>query len=364
MIEVRSFTAEELVVTDENVKSRSGLKFYSFKSEPFRIYGLYDAKNPERKHCIRMPQEVADNVNEGVKGLNSHTAGGRVRFNTTSRYIALFMKNGKCPASANASPIGKAGFDIYVRRGAISEQIFAGVVKPPIDGSDDLQGVVELPDGEKQVTVYLPIYSGTGELFIGLDENSALTRHEDYTLEKPVLFYGSSITQGASASRSGMAYEAIISRRLDINFINFGFSGNARGEDTIADYMASLDISAFVCDYDHNAPSVEHLQRTHERLYLKIRAAHPSIPVIFVTKPDFWLKNKENELRRDVIYNTYINAKKRGENVLFIDGYSLFAGQNREDCTADGCHPNDLGMFRMAEVIGKALEFALREVNV
>ena len=134
--------------------------------------------------------------------------------------------------------------------------------------------------------------------------------------------------------------------------------------DAIIDYMAGLDFSVFVCDYDHNAPNVEHLKNTHEKLYLKIREKHPDTPVIFVTKPDFWLKWGECERRRDIIYNTYINAKNRGENVIFIDGYSLFAGQNREDCTVDGCHPNDLGMFRMAEVIGKAVEFALRDINV
>ncbi len=363
MIDVKYFTPEELEIADENIKAREGLRFYSFRSEPFRIYGLYDAQNPERKRCVRMPEEVAEKVSDAVRSLNFATAGGRVRFNTTSRYLALKMKKAPYDPTLNFSPIGRASVDVYVRRGIASEQIFAGIVKPNFDGSD-LEGLVELPEGNKQVTLNLPNYSGTTELFIGLDESASLTRHEDYSVEKPVLYYGSSITQGGCASRPGMSYESIISRRLDINYINFGFSGSAKAEDGIADYMASLDYSVFVCDYDHNAPNVEHLKNTHEKLYLKIRAAHPDVPVIFLTKPDFWLKNADCEKRRDVIYNTYINAKNRGEKVFFVDGYSLFAGQNREDCTVDGCHPNDLGMFRMADVIGKAVEYALREIDV
>lgn len=363
MIETKSYAPAELGVTNEAILGCEGLKFYNFKSAPFRIYGLYDAENPERKRCVRMPEEVAETVSEGVKWLNFSTAGGRVRFNTTSRRLALKMKKAPVDPGMNFSPIGLAGVDVYLRRSAVSEQIFAGIVKPSFDCSD-LEGLLNLPEGDKQVTINLPNYTGTTELFIGLDENSFLTRHADYTIEKPVLYYGSSITQGGCASRPGMSYESIISRRLDVNYINLGFSGNAKAEDAMVDYLASLDFSVFVCDYDHNAPTVEHLKNTHEKMYLKIRETHPTTPVIFVTKPDFWLKWGECERRRDVIYNTYINAKNRGENVIFIDGYSLFAGQNREDCTVDGCHPNDLGMFRMAEVIGKAVEFALRDINV
>ncbi len=92
---------------------------------------------------------------------------------------------------------------------------------------------------------------------------------------------------------------------------------------------------------------------------MKIRAAHTDVPVIFVTKPDSNPLNDDSSKRRDVVYRTYINAKIRGEKVIFIDGYSLFAGELREECTVDGTHPNDLGMTRMADVIGKAVEYAL-----
>lgn len=363
MIETKSFTAEELGIANENIKNTEGLKFYNFKSEPFRIYGLYDAQNPERTRHCRMPVEVAEKVSAGVKWLNYNLAGGRVRFTTTSNYLALKLTRDEVEVSPKFSYLARGGVDVYIRRGKVSEPIFSGIFMPT-DTSLNIESLIKLPAGEKQITLVLSNYSGLRDLFIGLDENSTLTAHPDYTIEKPVLFYGSSITQGGCPTRPGMSYENIISRRYDVNYINLGFSGNAKAEDAMADYLAGLDFSVFVCDYDHNAPTVEHLENTHEKLYLKIREKHPTTPVIFVTKPDFWLKWGECERRRDVIYNTYINAKNRGENVIFIDGYSLFAGQNREDCTVDGCHPNDLGMFRMAEVIGKAVEFALRDINV
>lgn len=363
MIDVRSYTSKELGISNENILNCDGLKFYNFKSEPFRIYGLYDAQNPERDRHCRMPAEVAEKVSEGVKNLNYNLAGGRVRFTTTSNYLALKLTRNPLEQSLNFSPIARGGVDVYIRRGKVSEPIFWSVFSPTVDCSS-IEKLMKLPAGEKQITLVLSNYSGLRDLFIGLDENSTLTAHPDYTVEKPVLFYGSSITQGGCPTRPGMSYENIISRRYDVNYINLGFSGNAKAEDAMADYLAGLDFSVFVCDYDHNAPNVEHLENTHEKLYLKIREKHPTTPVIFVTKPDFWLKWGECERRRDIIYNTYINAKNRGENVIFIDGYSLFAGQNREDCTVDGCHPNDLGMFRMAEVIGKAVEFALRDINV
>ena len=127
----------------------------------------------------------------------------------------------------------------------------------------------------------------------------------------------------------------------------------------MAEYIAGFDMSAFVLDYDHNAPSAEHLKNTHEKLYLAFRKTHPDTPVIMVSKPDINLRDNAQLDRRDIIRTTYENARRRGEKVLFVDGYSLFAGEMREDCTVDGCHPNDLGFSRMADVIGKAVDFAL-----
>ncbi|MCI8388595.1 MAG: hypothetical protein HFE63_09045 [Clostridiales bacterium] len=359
MINVKSFSCEELGITSNELTSRENLRFYNVKSDPFRIYGLYDAKNQSVYH--RIPESVAEATSDSVKGLNFETAGGRVRFKTTSRYLAMKVITKSSAKMINMCLIGSSSLDVYMSKNG-GRDTFLSLFRPPYDYTTGYDGIIELPDGEKELTVNFPLYSGAVELYLGLDSTSTLDAHSDYKYERPVLFYGSSITQGGCASRAGMAYEAIISRRLDTNYINLGFSGSAKAEDAIVDYMASLDFSVFVCDYDHNAPNPEYLAETHEKMYTKIRTAHPDIPVIFVGKPDFWLRSADPLKRRDVIYNTYNNARLRGEKVLFVDGYSLFAGEMREDCTVDGCHPNDLGMTRMADVIGKAVEFALTEM--
>ena len=207
------------------------------------------------------------------------------------------------------------------------------------DGYDDIIGQPWLPKGCKEITINFPLYSGVTELWIGLNRNSTLEKRADYKIGRPVLYYGSSITQGGCASRPGMAYETIISRRLDADFINLGSNGSARAEQPIADYLASLDPVVFVMDYDYNAPDPEYLAKTHENLYRTFRVAHPDTPVIMVGKSDFWLCNESNMERRDVIYRTYNNARLRGEKVIFIDDHSLFPTNMREECTVDNCHP-------------------------
>lgn len=147
---------------------------------------------------------------------------------------------------------------------------------------------------------------------------------------------------------------------LDCDYINLGFSGSARGEQLIADYIAGLDMSVFVCDYDHNTPNPKHLSNTHMKLYETVRKANPELPVIFVSKPDFENGEEESIQRRSIVFNTYMQALGKGDkNVYYIDGKSLFGSQGRDSCTVDSCHPNDLGFMRMAEIIGAAVGTAL-----
>lgn len=123
------------------------------------------------------------------------------------------------------------------------------------------------------------------------------------------------------------------------------------------DYLASLDMQVFVLDYDHNAPNAAHLAATHEKLFAAVRNAHPTLPIVILSSIPCYSSDFEQEKRRDIIRKTYENARAAGdENVYFIDGTSFFTQIPFDIATVDGCHPNGLGMYLMAEGVRKVLE--------
>jgi hypothetical protein len=134
-----------------------------------------------------------------------------------------------------------------------------------------------------------------------------------------------------------------------MDYVNLGFSGCGKAEDTMIEYLKVLSTSVFVSDYDYNAPDPEYLRNTHYKLYEAIRQAHPDIPYIMVTKPDHH-GTPTDYARRQVVMESYMKARENGdENVYFIDGTMFFAGDEFDAHTVDGCHPNDLGFYRMAK---------------
>ena len=347
---------------DKNLKVESALGlddviFMDVRRDPFCVYGLYDYKN--QPVFRRLPEDVAKATNPGVHGLHVHTAGGRVRFSTDSPYIAIRCKI-QCVTHMTHMPlVGIAGFDIYEHRGGVDNYLRSFI--PPWDMKDGFASVQQVGEGGmRDYTIHFPLYNDVISLEIGLKEGSAVGGGVKYADLAPIVYYGSSITQGGCASRPGTAYQNIISARRNIDHINLGFSGSARGEDAIVNYMASLDMSVFVCDYDHNAPTAEHLEATHEKLYRAIRDRHPDLPIIFVTKPDN-LYTDDAARRREIIYRTYRKAyAENPKRAGYIDGCSLFGAEYHDCCTVDTCHPNDAGFVRMASVIGAEIDRMLK----
>ena len=328
--------------------------FHDPRKSPFEIFGLYDPHSEDGVYR-RLPDDIAKNVNPGVSSLYLHTAGGRVRFATDSDKITLRVKSGERAPMPHCTPLMEGGFDLYADEEHGSR--FLGSFKYDTKKYREYEVSLDLPAGIKQLTLNMPLYGTVSELAIGLTKGARLEAHNPYRYKTPIVFYGSSITQGACASRPGLSYQSYLSRRFDFDYINLGFSGNAKGEDVIASYMAGLEMSAFVSDYDHNAPTPEHLKNTHHRLYQTIRSAHPDIPYFMLTKPDFKFTSREDIDRRAIIMESYIEALKSGDrNVWFIDGSSYFTTNERDNCTTDGCHPTDLGFYRMACVIGEVFD--------
>ena len=346
---------------DKNLKStaikETDIVWRNVRDDAFSLHGIFYSE--EEKHYRRMPKSVADNVSEGVKVLSTCATGGRIRFVTNSPYIAVKAVMADMPLGSNSSLSGQSGFSVYM------DGVFQGNLRPErvnVDSATDGKYVfasmcyARVGGTMRNIEIYTPLYNRVYEVYIGLKEGCVISPAKEYRNALPVVFYGSSITQGGCASRAGNDYVSVVCRRLKLDFVNLGFSGNAKGEPIMADYLASLKASVVVMDYDFNAPSVEWLQETHYPMYQKIRSAQPNVPIVFMTRPNFLYDPQNCRPRREVIYNNYLQAKAGGdENVYFIDGETLFGQEEWDSSTVDNCHPNDLGFYRMAEKVEAVL---------
>ena len=342
---------KNIVELDKNLAvttsiERDGICFFDVEDAPFRIYGVFKENGLFRI----MPEHVAKSVSDGVYNVHTRTAGGRVRFVTDSPYVVI--KTEYIPSKLSQMALaGSAGFDMYSEYAG--ENRFEGCFIPPYDVKDGYESVKDFDEShERSITINFPLYSSVSKLYIGLKDGSVLKAAPEYKVNKPVVYYGSSITQGGCASKPGSSYESILSRRFDCDYVNLGFSGNAKGEDEITEYIKGLDMSIFVMDYDYNAPSVEHMEATHSKMFDAIRAAQPDLPIVILPRPKYHL-TKTEEKRLEIIYSTYQKAKERGDkNAYFISGKKLMelVGDNG---TVDGCHPTDSGFFSMACAIGE-----------
>ena len=268
------------------------VEWYSIRENPFSIHGIFYSE--EERLFRRLPKGIADATNMGVSHLSKNTAGGRVRFMTDSPYIVVRMVEPYESPFSHMTIAGKCGVSIF------ANEEFVGTIFPSYEqianadparcgnGKIVFDGIkhLYLINGEAyQVEIFLPLYSALNEMCIGLKKGCVLKKPKEYKHKRPILFYGSSITQGGCASKPGDDYINRLSRKLNFDYINLGFSGSAFAEPVMAKYLANQNPSVFVLDYDHNAPTIEHLVKTHFSLYKTVREVHPITPIIMMTMP-------------------------------------------------------------------------------
>ncbi|MBQ0083607.1 MAG: SGNH/GDSL hydrolase family protein [Clostridiales bacterium] len=323
--------------------------WYDVRKAPFKLYGLYNAQTDSYFH--RLPENVYKECSERLREIEKHTAGGRIRFKTDSPFVAVKVFTPWQAQMTNMSLSGSSSFDIFVYENEAYR--FLNCFRPPfLCENGEWNARSNVPKGLNEYLLPFPLYNAVEKVYVGIQKGSVLKECDGYKHENPVVFYGSSITQGASASRPGTCYEELISHRFDLNYINLGFSGAALGEQAIAEYIGTLEMSAFVLDFDHNHYAPEPLRKTHLPFYKTFRKLKPDTPLIMVSRPYPIMP----ELR-EIIKDTYKYAIEQGDkNVAFIDGETLFAGDHYTECTVDGCHPNDIGHYRMSQVIGNEIK--------
>ncbi len=335
--------------------TRDDIEWHNITEEGFKIYGLWEdglRKNPQQ--FCRIDPKIAKSVSVGVAALNHNTAGARITFTTDSDVLAI-----RHTVSQDIKPhctLASGGFDAYVFREG--KWRFLKAFLPPVVGKGELvtyESECNLWSCEtREITINFPIYSATKAFEIGLKKGSKITPARPYGNDKPVVFYGSSITQGSCASRAGNTYQNFLLRMLNMDYINLGYAGAAKGEKAMAEYIAELPMSVFVYDYDYNAPTNEHLEESHYPFYKIIRDKNPDMPIICMSRPEGFDRSTQ---RQKIIRETVERAISEGDkNIVFLNGATLFNGESNDSCTVDGCHPNDLGFFRMAEALRPLIE--------
>ncbi|MCA9090630.1 MAG: SGNH/GDSL hydrolase family protein [Planctomycetaceae bacterium] len=313
------------------------------------------------KYFDRLPAKAEGVVRPPVWSLSRHSAGMLVRFRTDATNI---MADYKVTSSGLAMPhmpaTGVSGLDLYAEDDEGNWR-WVSVVKPTSQQmtTSIVSGLIP---GERNYAVYLPLYNGTEYLKIGVPSGSSFTPIEPRK-EKPILFYGTSITHGACASRPGMPHPAILGRRLNKPVINLGFSGNGVMEPEVADLLAELDPAVYVIDCLPNMLGPQVAERAVP-LVKKLRAARPETPIVLVedrtyaNTPFLQGRAKRHADSRTALQAAYKELQAGGvQQLSYLEGEKLL-GADRDD-TTDGSHPSDLGFYRQADALEPVLRKAL-----
>lgn len=302
----------------------------------------------------RLPDSLRNISRKPLWALGQNSAGLALRFRSNSTTIAAKWEVLLNRNMNHMTPTGIKGLDLYCLQDG--KWVFVNSGRPS-GKVNEATIISHMKPEEREYMLYLPLYDGVTSLSIGVDSLAEISQPEvNFPIrEKPVVFYGTSILQGGCASRPGMAHTNIISRWLNRECVNLGFSGNALLDLEIAEVVAGVDASAYVLDFVPNA-NVQQMKERADKFYTIIRSRHPDTPVIFLEDPVFTHTRFDQRIAEEVAQkNETVNAifqslKKRGEKNIYMISSKDMLGHDGE-ATVDGVHFTDLGMMRYAELV-------------
>ncbi|MGE5607928.1 MAG: SGNH/GDSL hydrolase family protein [Bacillota bacterium] len=320
--------------------------WYDGKSLPIEGKGWTDTK----AFYDRLPAKAEGKATGAVWGLSHHSAGLCIRFTTDSTSLQVrwtLLPKGNL-AMPHMPATGVSGVDLYTQDSS-GRWSFVGNGRP---GGESNSAAFSPPAGQ-QCLLYLPLYNGVSSVEIGIPKGKRLSVPDAAEIQKrkSIVFYGTSITQGGCASRPGLAFTAIVGRKLNMPVINLGFSGSGKMEPAMADLLAELDASVYVLDCLWNM-SPEMVSQRVEPFVKALRAARPDTPILLAE--DCSVKNTCPTIKGKIVREIHQKLVADGvKNIFFLASEGML-GEDTE-ATIDGCHPNDLGMMRQAEAFSKAL---------
>jgi hypothetical protein len=333
------------LVSGQFILSLDSTKY--FDGQSFAIIGRFH--NERNYH--RFPTEYKDSLRKEVWALSQDCAGISIRFATNSSYIKVRWVSSSDFSMDHMASTGVSGIDLYAMIDGEWRYISTGRIK----GIENEYTLVQTNKKEyREYLLNLSLYNGIDSLSIGIKSDADVSKpKKDYLIaKKPVVYYGTSIAQGGCASRPGMAFTNILSRKLDRAFINMGFSGNGNCEMSVGNVMCKIDAALYVLDCNPNTEADEVYERTVNLVKL-LSKSHPETPVLLVESIQF-----ENILSGNVamepvkknaeLYRAFKYLKTSGISNIYYKKSDGMIGYDHEG-TVDGIHPNDLGMLRIAE---------------
>lgn len=308
----------------------------------------------------RLPARAQGAVPEPVWNLGRDSAGLCVRFRSDAQALhARWTLKKESLAMDHMPATGVSGLDLYVQVEGAWRWLGVG---RPASTDNEVELCAGLPEGEREYMLYLPLYNGVTAVSVGVPAHAKLVASAP-RVAKPIVFYGTSITQGGCASRTGTCHTAFLGRWLDWPVVNLGFSGNGRMEKALAELLAEIDASVYVIDCLPNMNGELVGERAPE-LVRVLRAARPETPIVLVedrTYADAFLRADRaaaNRKNRAALQKVYADLQGEGVGGLhYVEGESLL-GADGED-TVDGSHPTDLGFKRQADALYPLLKALL-----
>ena len=332
----------------------------------FPVYGK--ASDATKTPYQRLPATLEGVSREPVWRLGTQSAGLYLRFRSNSTAIHARWTSTYGSWLSNMNPTGVRGLDLYILVDGVWRP--AGVGRPSQEKTTTYCMVKNMTPEMREYMLYLSLYDGIEKLEIGVDEGAVLesSQVDKPRRERPIVMYGTSILQGCSASRPGMASTNMLSRALDREVINLGFSGNALLDLEIARLMASVpDPAVYVLDYAPNAYAPM-IKEHGEEFFRILRDAHPDVPVIFIEDVIFPHTLFDSEIRKEVTDKNieqralYERLKRQGEKGIYFIPAAKMTEPDGES-TADTIHLTDLGMQRYVDLVLPVIRKAMRKAG-
>lgn len=321
-----------------------------------RQFPLLGSVVPVEEGYTRFPDSLKNQVKrELLYTLGTNTAGMSIRFSSDATALSAKWISTQELEMNHMTPVGIRGLDLYTLD-ENNEWTFVSSVRPTVNKKASQYSIVNGMERKmREYLLYMPLYDGIDSLYIGID-SAAVIEMPKVDLprrEKPIVVYGTSITQGACASRPGMAYTNILEREMNREFYNFGFSGNGQLDMEVAPLLASIDAGLYIFDCLPNNTAPQ-LKERLEPFYRYLREQRPDVPILFIESPLFPIMRfnegtaKAINEKNEVLKEFYKKLKKEGaKNIYYMEAEEIMGGNT--EFTVDNYHFTDLGFRYFAD---------------